>query len=267
MPDNNFKNPDDEKREVRVAFLSSTSLNDEELAEDEEEEDDEDEFDFNPNSLSSKQPRKRMVTMKILPAGQEVRVKCRLPWTWSWLQARIRLKYPPTSRYGAVQQMIDNQFSVLEYTLNPSKGQQGRSIINLLMTDICSNNTGGEKQNKEDSSGQQEEKKRFDQYLSEQPSSDLYLGRLLTPQHFMTLKFNISKSPIKAAVVLMKICRKSPESLARIFLPGPGGRAEFSKLHEGQPGWESLLPGCEAAHFLQVRPDALPQEAAGSGGR
>ena len=132
----------------------------------------------NASSLSSKQPKKRMVTMKILPQGQEVRVKCRLAWTWSWLQARLKLKYPPTSRYGAPQQMIDNQFSVLEYTLNPSRGQQGRAIINLFLTDICSNNTGGEKQNTEDSSGHQEEKKRFDQYLSEQPPSDLYLGRL-----------------------------------------------------------------------------------------
>ena len=177
MPDHNFKNANDQSREVKVVFLSSTSLNDEELAEDEEEEDDDDEFDFNPNSLSSKPPKKRMVTMRILPQGQEVRVKCRLAWTWSWLQARIRLKYPPTSRYGAVQQMIEAQFSVVEYTLNPSQGQQGRAAINLLVTDICSNNTGGEKQNTEDSSGQQEEKRRFDQYLSDQPSSELYLGR------------------------------------------------------------------------------------------
>ena len=180
MTDNN---PDGQNREVKVVFLSSSSLNDEELAEDEEEEE-EDEFDFNPNSLSSKQPKKRMVTMKILPQGQEVRVKCRLPWTWSWLQARIRLKYPPTSRYGAVQQMLDNQFSVLEYELNPSKGQQGRSLINLFITDISSNNTGEEKVNKEEPSGLQEEKRKFDQYLSEQPPRDLHLGRLSTlPWH------------------------------------------------------------------------------------
>ena len=177
MPDNKFNGS--VNREVKVVFLNSTSLNEEEMAEDEEEEDEE-EFDFNPNSLSSKPPKKRMVTMKILPQGREVRVKCRLAWTWSWLQARIQLKYPPTSRYGAVQQMLDNQFSVLEYELNPSQGQQGRSIINLFVNDICSNNTGEEKLNKEDTTGQQEEKKRFDQYLSEQASSDLHLGRLLT---------------------------------------------------------------------------------------
>ena len=77
-----------ENQEIEIEFRSSRSLNDEELADDEEEDDieeEENEFDFNPSSLSSKQPRKRMVTMMILPQGQEVTVKCRLPWTWSWL--------------------------------------------------------------------------------------------------------------------------------------------------------------------------------------
>ena len=89
-------------------FRSSRSLNDEELAEDEEEDDNEEEenaFDFDPSSLPSKKPRKRMVTMMILPGGQEVTVKCRLPWTWSWLQARIKLNSPPTTQAGAAQQM------------------------------------------------------------------------------------------------------------------------------------------------------------------
>ena len=40
MPDPKSKNSEDEKREVKVVFLSSTSLNDEELAEDGAEEED-----------------------------------------------------------------------------------------------------------------------------------------------------------------------------------------------------------------------------------
>ena len=64
----------------------------------------------------------------------------------------------------------------------------------------------------------------------------------------------------------MKIHRKSPETLGGIFLPGPGGRTVFGELPEGQLAWQSVLPGGGVADFLQVRPAALPKEAAGPGG-
>ena len=170
----NYQNSNCENQKIDIVFLSSRNLSDDEWVEKDDEEEEDEEFDFNPNTLSSKQPKRRMVTMKILPQAQEVQVKCRLARTWSWLQARIKLKNPPTSRYGAEQQIRNNQFSVLEYELNPSKGQQGRLVINRFITDICSN----KKLIKEDSSGLQEKKERFNKYLSEQPPSDLYLGRL-----------------------------------------------------------------------------------------
>ena len=116
-----------------------------------------------------------MVTMKILPQGPEFRVKWRY-WSWPWLQAWIELNHSPTSRYGAEQQIRNNQFSVLEYELNSCKGQQGRLVINRFITDICSN----KKLIKEGPTSLQEKKERFNQYLSEQSSSDLYLGRLST---------------------------------------------------------------------------------------
>ena len=177
MTDKYVKNYNNGNREIEVVFVSSTCLNEEEMAEDEEEEDDDDEFDFNPNSLSTKQPRKRMVTMRLLPSGQEVLVKCRLPWTWSWLQATLRLNYPPSQRFGAVQQMVENMFTVLEYRLSPSRGREGRSVINMFMNDVISNNTGTEKLNRE-SEGEtmQREKDNFNRYLGQQSDSQVYLG-------------------------------------------------------------------------------------------
>ena len=65
MTSNYIKNSDDVYKDIDVMFVNSTNLNEEEMAEEDDEEDDDDEFDFNPNSLSTKQPRKRMVTMRM----------------------------------------------------------------------------------------------------------------------------------------------------------------------------------------------------------
>ena len=81
-------------------------------------------------------PQKKMVTIRILREGPDVPVKCSLTWTWSWLQARIKLKYPPTLQYSVVHQIKKNQFSVLEYWLNPSTGQEDRSVINLFIEEL-----------------------------------------------------------------------------------------------------------------------------------
>ena len=191
MTDNYSK--DQDNRDIDIVFVNTVSLNEEEMAEEDDDEDDDDEFDFNPNSLSTKQPRKRLVTMRLLPRGQEVMVRCRLPWTWTWLQARLRIRYPPTQRFGPVQQIIENQFSVLEYRLNNSTGQDGRSVINKFLTDICSNNTGTEKLNREEASSDslQREKAEFDKYLSEQSLSDLTLGSSLAKEfifHQLSIK-------------------------------------------------------------------------------
>ena len=69
-------------------------------------------------------------------------MRCRLPWTWNWLQATIRLKDDQTRRYNAEQQLVNGFFQVLEYHLSPDSGMSGRGLINLLLTDICENNAG-----------------------------------------------------------------------------------------------------------------------------
>ena len=168
-----------ELRELKVAFVNSELLTAEEL-EDEEDDDEEDDYDFNPNTLSSKPPPKKRVTMRILDTGQELLVKCRLPWTWSWLQATVRVKYPPTKRFSCAQQMIDGLFSVQEYHLEPGSGERGRTAINMLLSDIVKYN----KQKKEDSDdGQsmpswQTERNEFGAFLRRQPPPDCHLGKI-----------------------------------------------------------------------------------------
>merc|ERR1719347_2498607 len=66
-------------------------------------------------------------------------MKCRLPWTWSWLQATLELKYPTNKhKYSEVQQLIDGHFKVIQYHLDPSQGANGTSAICLFLTDVCS---------------------------------------------------------------------------------------------------------------------------------
>ena len=61
-------------RDIRVAFYGTFALTEEEMEQDEDD-DEEDDFDFNPNTLSTKPPRKRNVDMKILSTGRVVKVR------------------------------------------------------------------------------------------------------------------------------------------------------------------------------------------------
>ena len=63
-------------RDIRVAFCGTFALTEEEELEQDEDDDEEDDFDFNPNTLSTKPPRKRNVDMKILSTGRIVKVRC-----------------------------------------------------------------------------------------------------------------------------------------------------------------------------------------------
>ena len=187
-------------RDVRVAFRETHELTQEELEQDDDDEEDDD-FDFNPNTLSSKPPRKRNVDMLIISSGKTVKVKCRLPWTFKWLQATIRLKFPLTKRYNIENQLISGQFQVLEYHLDPASGNSGRAAINLLLSDICENNLGdGSKQRDEDrgaGGNMQAERSVFADFLRNQPDNQCSLGKILkNNESFLTVLFSESSQPV-----------------------------------------------------------------------
>ena len=127
----------EKKEQLIVAFLNSRKLDASEMDdEDEDDEDDDDDFDFSPTSLKTKLPSKRIVEMKVLTTGSKVHVKCRLPWTWSWLQATVELKFPVTPRSSEAQQLIDGKFKVIQYHLDQSVGHNGVYAISLFLKDI-----------------------------------------------------------------------------------------------------------------------------------
>ena len=131
------------KVQIVVAFLSSRKLDANEIAdEDDEDDEDDDEFDFSPTALKTKLPGKRIVEMKILKTGAKVHVKCRLPWTWSWLQATLELRFPVTPRSSEVQQLIDGKFKVVQCHLDPSIGHNGVYAISLFLKDVRANDLG-----------------------------------------------------------------------------------------------------------------------------
>ena len=173
---------DSANRDFTVAFISTNDLSQEEL-EEEEDDDDDDDYDFNPNSLSSKLPRKRNVEMRIIETNQVALVKCRLAWTFSWLQASIRLIYPPTKRFNALQQLINGTFQVLEYHLDPSTGPQGRAAINKFFTDVCSSREKSEDVNggndrRAGADIMRHERDQLAAFLNRQPPHDCYIGKI-----------------------------------------------------------------------------------------
>ena len=112
-------------------------------------------------------------------------MRCRLPWTWNWLQATIRLKDDQTRRYNAEQQLVNGFFQVLEYHLSPDTGMTGRGLINLLLTDICENNAGDDgfkKKQKEEEGGMggsmQEQRNEFGAFLNRLPPHQCSLENL-----------------------------------------------------------------------------------------
>ena len=119
-----------------VAFIDTSDLTPEDLENEDEDDDEEDEYDFNPNTLSVKPPKKMKVTIKILETGEEVDVICRLPWTWKWLQATIKLKVAPYKN-NHLKLLKEGLFQVQQYHLDPSTGTCGKNAINLFITSIC----------------------------------------------------------------------------------------------------------------------------------
>lgn len=82
------------KVRITVGFLSSRKLDPTEMDEDEsEDEEDDDDFDFSTAGLKTRLPGKRIVEMKIMNNNSRVHVKCRLPWTWSWLRVEESSEY------------------------------------------------------------------------------------------------------------------------------------------------------------------------------
>jgi len=173
----------EKKEQIVVAFLSSRKLDAAEVAdEDDEDEEEDDEFDFSPSALKTKLPGKRIVEMKILNTGAKVHVKCRLPWTWSWLQATLELRFPVTPRSSEAQQLIDGKFKVIQCHLDPSIGHNGVYAISLFLKDVRRNDLGDGDTGSNDGGGDatyyDEYKQQFCNWLERQPSHTVRLSLL-----------------------------------------------------------------------------------------
>eukprot|EP00092_Neocalanus_flemingeri_P026030 GFUD01028215.1.p1 GENE.GFUD01028215.1~~GFUD01028215.1.p1 ORF type:complete len:1265 (+),score=407.13 GFUD01028215.1:55-3849(+) len=170
------------KVQIVVAFLSSRKLDATEMADDDDEdEEDDDDFDFSPTSLKTKLPSKRIVEMKILNTGAKVHVKCRLPWTWSWLQATLELRFPVTPRSSEAQQLIDGKFKAVQCHLDPSMGHNGVYAISLFLKDVKGNDLGDGDTGSNDGGGATyftEYKTQFCNWLERQPPQTVRLALL-----------------------------------------------------------------------------------------
>lgn len=163
-------------REFVVAFLDTNELTQEELEKLDEDEDEEDEFDFNPNTLSVKPPKKIKVKLKILKTDDEVDIICRLPWTWKWLQATIKLNFAPYHN-NHLKLIKDGQFQVQQYHLDPTPGL---GAINLFFTSIC-DIIDDEKNVRGDEKGNHliHQRRSFSTFLQNQPKGDCNLENLV----------------------------------------------------------------------------------------
>jgi len=123
----------EERNLITVTFVDSREINEDEMEEDEDIDQDDEDFDFSADGLKTQLPRKQIVKIMILDTKQIVEVKCRLLWTWKWMQAVIELW---DSKVLGAQQLINGTFSVMEYRLNPISGAQAVSSISLFLADL-----------------------------------------------------------------------------------------------------------------------------------
>ena len=73
---------------IHVSFVDSREIMDDEMDEDEDVDGDDDDFDFSADGLKTQLPRKMIVKMMIWENKQTIEVKCRLLWTFQWIQVR-----------------------------------------------------------------------------------------------------------------------------------------------------------------------------------
>ena len=211
-------------REYIVAFRDTFELTQEELESLDDDEDEEDEFDFNPNTLSVKPPRKRRVTFKILNTGDLIDVICRLPWTWKWLQATIKLNFAPFNN-NHLKLIKDGLFQVQQYHLDPTTGT---GAINLFFTSICDiidveTNAKGDQKGKH----MIDQRSSFSQFLQNQPRGACYLENLynlldkfetLSPKYAYELRC-LSQTQLPGLVLSLAINQKTFFRTAPILYP------------------------------------------------
>ena len=78
----------EERNLITVTFVDSREINEDEMEEDEDIDQDDEDFDFSADGLKTQLPRKQIVKIMILDTKQIVEVKCRLLWTWKWMQVK-----------------------------------------------------------------------------------------------------------------------------------------------------------------------------------
>ena len=71
--------------------------------------------------------------LEILGTNEKVDVICRLPWTWKWLKAVIKVNFDPLKN-SYLNLIKDGHFQVQQYHLTPTVGAE---VINLFFTSIC----------------------------------------------------------------------------------------------------------------------------------
>ena len=149
-----------------VAFLQTNDLTRDELEELEDEGNEE--FDCNPNTLSVKPPKRVKVKLRIIETWEKVEVICRLPVTYTWLRATIKLNYVPDNddylkliKYGL--------FQVKQYYLDPTRGpnQLFTYIKNIIVMD------------NEDEDYLLDQRTDFLMFLEDQPIEECYLENLV----------------------------------------------------------------------------------------
>merc|ERR550519_1577815 len=74
-----------------------------------------------------------IVKMHVWETQQTIEVKCRLLWTFQWIQAVIELW---DNRKLAAQQLIEGTFNIIEYRLDPNTGSQAIGNIALFLKDL-----------------------------------------------------------------------------------------------------------------------------------
>merc|ERR1740128_211616 len=81
-----------------------------------------------------------MVSLKVLnyPGLDNILVKCRLPWTWAWLQATLELRFPFKKDRCIHQQLIERKFNIIQYHLNASQGEFGASACIQFLSSLYS---------------------------------------------------------------------------------------------------------------------------------
>ena len=110
--------------------------------------------------------------LDILGTNEKVDVICRLPWTWKWLQAVIKVNFDPLKN-SYLNLIKDGHFQVQQYHLTPTVGAE---VIKLFFISICDTIEEENKIEKDSRGGLHlKERTSFSTFLQNQPSEECSL--------------------------------------------------------------------------------------------